>query len=1082
MISVGRYTFSSWLRRGVGNRITQPDRLGAGASGVPERATVPIDVTLNGTAISKSFALIGPGDIIGINPQMVVRTEPRNWITNFEPNYLAFVEFYDEDFLWRYTPARPTGEKLSPWLALLILKPPDNGQPGEFEIVNRRDPLPAVRVTAPGALPPLTQSWAFGHVNINEGHANPSDFETFLLSLREPGTVNADKIISRLFSPRKLDTDTAYRAFLVPAFETGRLAGLGQDPSAADSQLPAWTGGNPVELPYYYEWYLRTGENEDFESLVKRLEPRPVDKRVGIRDMDASHPGFGVATGADIGVIPPPTPSDPPPPQTVIGLEGALRAPDTTSRPENIDSTKPFFGDLAGSLNLAADRVASSPGPVDPLVTPPIYGGMHVQKVRVDFATPGWLTTLNRDPRLRVPAGFGTRVVQTNQEDYVARAWAQVTQILAMNRRLKLGRFAMETAKTMQATFFARIPPATLLSIAKPVTRKVKGSPTTIHQLVGDSLVSSAPLDSAMRRLLRVRGVVARRLRETDHGFSQDRLVEDINTGKVTAAPPKDIPAGLPSDEAVAAGAGVNGPTPAWIKFIKRHLWWLLLLLLLLAAFFLIAGLWSALVVCVLLAIAVFMVSRRGPVRGDVAAGISDPSSLPGTLAEVPPQPGFGLVEIDPPPRPGATGINLESTHVGITSSGTISVIGTSSHSDGAGVDSIEARNFRRAASAIAGRLGIKPEVPRRPALDLGGLGGKLTAALDPKRAWPILIAHEVVLTFSPIWLEDPEHLVPALAYPDFDDPMYEKLRDLSAELLLPNIKLIPPDTITLLKTNPPFIESYMVGLNHEFGRELLWREYPTDERGSYFRQFWSVRGLIVPQPGPTVTAEQIKAMHRDIAPLDTWTTASSLGTHKPPERPKTGDLVLTIRGELLKKYPNTLVYAQKAHMARNRSGQLDASLKPVILPVATEAEMKAEIRFPLFTAEVDPDIRFFGFDLTTAAAKGADNPRVENDDWGWYFVIQELPGEPRFGLDIEFDPDDDNTTPITWNDLSWESVPAGTFLNPAAQPLPAFFNLLAADLKAQWGRHAADMASILFQRPVMIAVHAREMLEKLNA
>ena len=175
MISVGRYTFSSWLRRGIGNRITQPDRLGAGGSGVAERATVPVDVTLNGAGISKSFALIGPGDIIGVNPHMVVRTEPRNWISNFEPNYLAFVEFYDEDFLWRYTPARPSGEKLSPWLALLVLKTPDNGKPGEFEIVNRRDPLPALRVTAPAALPPLTQNWAFAHVCINEGHAGSDD-------------------------------------------------------------------------------------------------------------------------------------------------------------------------------------------------------------------------------------------------------------------------------------------------------------------------------------------------------------------------------------------------------------------------------------------------------------------------------------------------------------------------------------------------------------------------------------------------------------------------------------------------------------------------------------------------------------------------------------------------------------------------------------------------------------------------------------------------------------------------------------------------------------------------------------------
>ena len=30
-----------------------------------------------------------------------------------------------------------------------------------------------------------------------------------------------------------------------------------------------------------------------------------------------------------------------------------------------------------------------------------------------------------------------------------------------------------------------------------------------------------------------------------------------------------------------------------------------------------------------------------------------------------------------------------------------------------------------------------------------------------------------------------------------------------------------------------------MVGSNHEMGRELLWRGYPTDQRGTYFAQFW---------------------------------------------------------------------------------------------------------------------------------------------------------------------------------------------------------------------------------------------------
>lgn len=41
------------------------------------------------------------------------------------------------------------------------------------------------------------------------------------------------------------------------------------------------------------------------------------------------------------------------------------------------------------------------------------------------------------------------------------------------------------------------------------------------------------------------------------------------------------------------------------------------------------------------------------------------------------------------------------------------------------------------------------------------------------------------------------------------------------------------------LGNSQEFIESYMAGLNHEFARELIWREYPTDQRRRYFEQYW---------------------------------------------------------------------------------------------------------------------------------------------------------------------------------------------------------------------------------------------------
>ena len=196
--------------------------------------------------------------------------------------------------------------------------------PGEFTRDDRRMPLPTVTVKSAASLPPHTQTWAWAHVHANETFADASQFEQFLESLHEPDHPNSDRITCRLTSPRKLKPNTPYGAFVVPAFETGRLAGLGQDPKDVSAQQPAWSSATgAVEFPVYYQWRFRTGENEDFESMVKRLEPRVADARLGIRGMDGEKPGWGLTTGTDIGQV---VPADEK--QTVLGLEGALQGAD----------------------------------------------------------------------------------------------------------------------------------------------------------------------------------------------------------------------------------------------------------------------------------------------------------------------------------------------------------------------------------------------------------------------------------------------------------------------------------------------------------------------------------------------------------------------------------------------------------------------------------------------------------------------------------------------------------------------------------------------------------------------------------
>src|SRR5262249_15206818 len=127
------------------------------------------------------------------------------------------------------------------------------------------------------------------------------------------------------------------------------------------------------------------------------------------------------------------------------------------------------------------------------------------------------------------------------------------------------------------------------------------------------------------------------------------------------------------------------------------------------------------------------------------------------------------------------------------------------------------------------------------------------------------------------------ERFVEAMAYPEIDLPMYKPLVKKSSELFLPNINHIAQNSISLLETNQPFIEAYMVGLNHEFARELLWREYPTDQRGGYFRQFWEARAY---HDDANLDPEALKEKLRDIPPIHLWSKFSKLGDHDNRELP----------------------------------------------------------------------------------------------------------------------------------------------------------------------------------------------------
>jgi hypothetical protein len=191
------------------------------------------------------------------------------------------------------------------------------------------------------------------------------------------------------------------------------------------------------------------------------------------------------------------------------------------------------------------------------------------------------------------------------------------------------------------------------------------------------------------------------------------------------------------------------------------------------------------------------------------------------------------------------------------------------------------------------------------------------------------------------------------------------------------------------------------------------------------------------------------------------------------------------IRGELLKKYPTAAIYAHRARWdPSNANPNPDRERVPVGMFDAG-GPSDEDILLPLYEAKVEPDIYLLGFDLTAAKAKGGG----PGGDPGWFFVIKERPGDPRFGLDAGPAVDVE-----TWNDLSWPNVDPQNRgfieLDTATVQVPLVGLNSTEDQEKEtqhdedaalplWhaGLSSADIAYILFQAPVLLAVHAQEML-----
>src|SRR3954469_12751881 len=89
----------------------------------PAVVSLRLALTINSEPpVEKTARFYGPGDVLGIDPQQVVRVEPRPGTTDFEPNYFPAIEFDRPDFPWLFTPAKADAQgRLRPWLCLVVV-------------------------------------------------------------------------------------------------------------------------------------------------------------------------------------------------------------------------------------------------------------------------------------------------------------------------------------------------------------------------------------------------------------------------------------------------------------------------------------------------------------------------------------------------------------------------------------------------------------------------------------------------------------------------------------------------------------------------------------------------------------------------------------------------------------------------------------------------------------------------------------------------------------------------------------------------------------------------------------------------
>lgn len=1025
-MSDGQLGFIPWMQKGLINQTALVEGV---ATTVNERASLEVKVRphLSPSDIIKNIQLIGPGDILGFDPAMVVRSAPDDGSFNFDYNLMPHIEFAEVDFPWRYTPARAnSNNQLRPWLALIVLTDDEifsispgasDDLPHKLIIKPGTDPVTSAAYTYGRYFHPQGEHWAWAHVQVNDPDA----------SLQDLLPTDPSAGLSRLLCPRRLSATTQYTAFIVPAFETGRLGGLGQATGTTNVLAPSWNVGVDIALPttataanqfpVYYSWRFGTASSGDFETLARAIEPKVIAPELGAVKMDISNTGMGLS---HIPTVP-----------DTVDMVGALQPASYVPAPPQSLSTISgsgiglYTGKLRDVLNIAANVASTSytgvtppdnpyiPGATfasdDPVILPPIYGQWPANVNKVEGSIPQWVQEINLDSRYRAAAGLGSKVVRDNKEKFMEEAWDQIGDVLAVNNKIAKATLAEKVSKQIYTKHF-----------------------------IADTKRTSTATANMPQNMSHTLNLGARLLKKVRNGI--DTSISSTTTSIVSGVPGSTLYTPVDYNNfsvknVLSRSYLTSAGTSSTFRKVARNR----------------SQAVSRLSLASQNKELVYKVSdfTVKPAPRDIVSPDASQMILKDYLTDVmKPANNTSLVTYF---TDGGASASLAAASAAVVNSSYQDIY----------------TDFKNTLTSYDGvAAGVKSAADI--SINAGQVIKKVQTSVDPSITIPSRVIQQIRVDYAGSGITPSFNNV--MAYPVLNEPMYTYLLGLSSEYLLPNLTQYPTNTVAVLDNNRKFIEAFMAGANHELARELLWQGYPTDQRGSYFRRFWDINDTAFTGSSQNYLYD-IDMMHR-------WTGAlgTNYGTTRLGFSP---DLtVLMIRADLLKKYPNTLIYARRA--VWNSSG-VGHAFDPH--PIFDGGDPDTEyIRFPMFKAHVQPDIVLLGFDFSVDEAKGSTTPST--DAGGWFFVFSERPGQTNFGMDnppflpptAQYD---------SWDDINWEQMAqAGTAFSTARMNLLSsnkisIFNGLSGAYPLRWdgNTNSAQVASILFQDPSMAAIHAESML-----